>query len=443
MNPWYLRFLVVFTVLSVAAFSACGDDDDDGDGGDDTPTAGETASGTTPSGGGGEGGQVTALGIWGDEELASFEAMVEGWGGEMDFTGTRDITALLTTRVEGGSPPDVALPAEVGLFQQFAREGELAPLSECPGLEDLIRENYPQSFIDLGTVDGTLYGFFMKADTKATIFYNPALFEANSLEPLSDGATWDDLISLSDAALAAATPPYSIGMEAGAGSGFPGSDVIQQIVLNEQGEDYYDAIVSGETPFTDAGMKDAWEKFGQLALTEGYTVQGSAAAINATNFQDAVQPVYTDPAGAAMVPLGGFATAFIKERFPEAAPVTDYDFFTWPGGMVTGGANIAYAFNSDPDTCSFLTYIAGAEAQQVWVERGGFTSVNEQVSLDAYPDDVTRKLAEQLLQADVFRFDLDDAIGGALQQAEFEGITAYLNDPDSLDSILANIEAAR
>jgi alpha-glucoside transport system substrate-binding protein len=283
----------------------------------------------------------------------------------------------------------------------------------------------------------------MKADTKGTIFYNPALFEANNLEPLGDDATWDDLIALSDALLAAGTPPWSIGEEAGGGSGFPGSDVIQQILLNEQGEDYYDSIISGETPFTDDGMRDAWEKFGQLALTDGYTAQGSGAAINATNFQDATYPPFQDPPAAGMTPLGGFAVTFINEQFPDAVAGEQYDFFPWPGGKVTGGANIAYAFNSDPDTCSFLMHMASAEAQQIWVERGGFTSVNTGVSLDAYPDPIARRLAEQLTTAEVFRFDLDDAIGGAAQQAEFEGILQYLDDPGSLDTILQNVEGSR
>jgi alpha-glucoside transport system substrate-binding protein len=110
---------------------------------------------------------------------------------------------------------------------------------------------------------------------------------------------------------------------------------------------------------------------------------------------------------------------------------------------VTGAANIVYAFNNDEATCSFLNYLASAEAQQIWVDRGGFTSVNTQISLDSYPDPVSRAQAEQLTAAAVFRFDLDDAIGGAVQTAFFTGVTDYLADPGSLDAILAEIEAAR
>ncbi len=90
-----------------------------------------------------------------------------------------------------------------------------------------------------------------------------------------------------------------------------------------------------------------------------------------------------------------------------------------------------------------MSHLASAEAQQIWVDRGGFTSVNTGVGLDSYPDVVARAQAEQLTTAETFRFDLDDAIGGDLQAAFFTGVTDYLADPDSLDSILQGIEDAR
>jgi len=293
-------------------------------------------------------------------------------------------------------------------------------------------------------VDGTLYGFFMKADTKGTIWYNPGFFEDNGYEPLTADASFDDLVALSDDILAdGVVPPWSHGEFANGGTGFPGSDWIQQIILNEAGGDVYDGLIDGSVPFTDPAVKDAWEKFGQASLTEGYVVQGGAEGINATAFIDATYPPFESPPTAAMNYLGGFASGFITDQFPDAVPEEDFDFFPFPGGAVTGGANIVYAFNDDDATCSFLEHLASAEAQQIWVGLGGFTSVNTGVSLDAYPDPIARAQAEQLTQAEVFRFDLDDAIGGGLQTAFFTGVTDYLADPDSLDAILEGIEAAR
>lgn len=428
-----LRWLVVVLAISAMVLIACEDEEEA------APAEGETPTG--------EIGSVNVLGIWGAEELTSFEAMVAPWeddtGGSVDFTGTRNITADLTLRVEGGNPPDVAIPAEIGLFQEFARDGKLTPLSECPGLEDKVKAEYPEGFIDLGTVDGVLYGFFMKADSKGTIWYNPKEFADMGWEPLTADSSFDDFVSLSDAILAEGMAPWSIGMESAESSGWPGTDWIQQILLNEYGTDVYDGMIDGSIALSDDQMKGAWEMFGQIALADGYVTQGGADGINATNFQDSSYPPFESPPTAAMVYLGGFASGFIQDQFPDAVPGEDFDFFPFPGGAVTGGANIVYAFNSDPTTCSFLEYLASADGQRIWVDEGGFTSLNKNVSLDAYPDAVARALAEQLTEAEVFRFDLDDAIGGALQQAYFVGVTEYLANPDDLDDILADIEASR
>ena len=444
------NLFLVFLVMAAVALFACSDDD--GDDGDDNAADGgttPTASATEADGGGGatddiSGESVDVLGIWGDE-LPNFEAMVQPWeereGASMNFTGQRGVAALLTSRVEGGNPPDVAIPAEVGLFQQFAREGRLTPLADC-GLEEEIRDNYPESFVELGTVDGTLYGFFMKADTKGTIWYNPNTFSENGYEPLTADSTWEDLVALTDQIKADGLTPWSIGVSSEADSGWPGSDWLQQIILNmEGGGELYDGLLDRSIEYTDPRVKEAWERFGNIALTEGNVSQGSPAGINATDFQASTYPPYQDPPEAAMVYLGAFAATFIKEQFPDLVAGEDYDFFPFPGGGATGAANIVYAFNSDPATCSFLRHIASADAQRIWVESGGFTSVHSGVDLEAYPDDTARAAAQQLLEAETFRFDLDDAFGGEIQQSIFAGVTAYIADPSQLDSILSNIQA--
>ena len=423
-------FLRAASVASVGAAGialvGCGDDDD------------------------GEGGLGTAdvLGIWGSgDELARFEAMVAPWelatGGRMAFTGTRDLTPLLTTRVEGGNPPDIALVPELGTLRDFAREGELVSLSALD-LQDEVRANYPQAFLDLGTVDGTLYAVIMKADTKGTIFYNPKVFAANGWQPLTADSSFDDLIALSEQILATGLAPWTMGVESGGASGWPGTDWVQEIILGEAGgAEVNDGVIDGSIPFTDSRVKAAWEKFGQVALTPGYVVQGGGTGINATGFVDASFPPFQDPPTAGMYYLGGFAAGFIIDQFPDAVAGEDFDFFPFPGGGVAGGATIVYAFNDSETTQSLMQYLATASAQQIWVNLGGFNSVHKAIDFGRYPDPVSRSLAESLLNSKAFRFDLDDTVGGGFQAAFWAGVTNYLANPGELDNILASVEAAR
>jgi alpha-glucoside transport system substrate-binding protein len=449
-----LDFLLV-TVLLLAALSllglasACGDDDEGGgDGATTAPADGSPADLT--------GETVDALGIWGEEELADFEAMVQPWkdetGAEVDFVGTRDVNSILTTRVSGGDPPDVALPASLGIFNDLASQGELTPLSECPGLAEKVQEEYSEQVVELGTVDDELYGVFMKAGNKGTIWYNVPFFEAQGYEPLTADASFDDLLTLTEQIAADKdagthnTFPWSDAQEIGGGSGFPGSDWVQQIVLGDAGAEVYDQWVAHEIPYNDQLIKDAWENFGEILLEPRYVLGGPERAL-ATTFSEGSIPLFTDPPEAAMHYLGSFNSGFITDPelgFPAGLePGTDFDFFPFPGGGVTGDANIMMLFNSDPATCSFAEWMAGAESQAIWVGRGGFTSLNTTVDLALYPTDLDRRVAEQLTDPEtVFRIDADDAMPsgvGGDNGAVFAGVLAYLSGGD-LDEILQGIE---
>jgi alpha-glucoside transport system substrate-binding protein len=442
-NP--LRFLPVLlapVVLAALAFAACGGEEKAAE----TPSPAETA-GPTPVA---RPGNVDALLIWGAEEIDDFDAMTQPWiedtGNTLDFTSTRDINAVLTTRVAGGNPPDVAFPASAGIFFDLAREGELTPLSECPGLEETVRAEYPESLIGAGSVDGTLYGVFMKSGDKGTIWYNPKAFTDNGYEPLTADSTFQDLLDLTAQIAADGNVPWSDAEEIGGGSGFPGSDWVQQIVLAESGPDVYDQWVAHTIPYNDPQIKAAWEKFGQIILNPDYVLGGTDRVL-ATRFSEGSIPLFTDPPEAFMHYLGSFNSGFITDPtlgFPEGlVPGEDFDFMPFPGHAVTFDGNIMLLFNSDPETCSFAEWMASAEAQKIWVARGGFISPNTNISLADYPTDLDRRVAAQMADPDsILRFDADDGMPSGVSGdngAVFTGILEYIGGGD-LDQILQGIE---
>lgn len=393
-------------------------------------------------------GSVEVLGVWGGSELESFQAMVAPWeeetGGQMNFTGTRDLTAILTTRIQAGNAPDVAILPNPGLMQQYASEGELVALNDLIDT-NVINAQYPEAWVDLGTVDGNLYAIFMKAANKAMVWYNPATFNDNGW---ATPGTWDEMIQLSDDIVAAGgTPPapWAMGVESGAATGWPGTDWIAQIFLSQNGGDVYDQWLNHDIPWTDDRIREAWDWWGNIVFSDGY-LPGGAATVLSTNFQDAAYWPFQDPAQAAMYYEGDFVQGFITSQFPDAESGTDYDFFPFPTinaeyeGAVTGGADLVVVFNDTPTVRSFVSYLAMADAQQIWVERGGFTSVNTEVPLDAYPGEIARASAEQLLDASLFRFGAGDSMPAAVQTAWWTGIQEYLQDRDSLDQILEQLE---
>ncbi len=391
-------------------------------------------------------GAISVLGVWDGDELESFQVMVAPWeeqtGGAMAYSGTRDLIALLTVRVAAGNPPDAAILPNPGQMVELVKEGKLVALDSFIDM-GMIKQQYAQGWIDLGTVDGNLYGIFMKADSKGTVWYSPKNFTANDWEVPN---TWDEMIALSDRIVSEGMNPWSVAVESAEASGWPATDWIGEILLHESGGDAYDQWVNHEIPWTDSRIKSAWEKFGQIVLTTDYVPGGATTALS-THFIDGSYLPFEDSSRAAMYYLGAFTQGFISEQFPELVAGEDYAFFPFPtidpqyAAAVTGGANVVVLFNDNPTTRSFVEYIASAEAQQIWVERGGFTSVNNQVSLDAYTNPLARLAAEQLIGATVFRFDADDSMPSAVQKAFWKGTLGYLQDPLQLDSILADIEA--
>jgi alpha-glucoside transport system substrate-binding protein len=371
--------------------------------------------------------------------------MVQPWeemtGGSLEFEGTRDLTAVLRTRIAGGNPPDVAILPNPALMEEFARAGHLQPLDEMLDM-DTFRQDYAPAWNDLGTVDGRLYGVFMKAANKSTVWYNPGEFQGNNYTVPED---WDGLMALSDQMVQDGMTPWSMAVDSGASSGWPASDWIAEIVLNSYGPEFYDQWVTHEVAWTDPRIKEAFERFGQVAHTEGY-VAGGVPGILSTNFMDGAYLPYVDPPRAMMYYLGSFTQGFLEDQFPELAPVEDYDFFSFPviaseyAGSVTGGADVVVVFRDNPTTASFVEYVASAEAQSVWVERGGFTSVNRSVASESYPDALAAKAAEQLATAAFFRFGAGDMMPAQVQSAFWTGLLGYLQNPDDLDQILQDIE---
>ncbi len=391
-------------------------------------------------------GTVTVMGVWGGDELAAFEAVVAGWeaqtGGTVDFESTRDLSAILRTRVAGGNPPDLAILPNPALMQEFATAGHLVSLNDVLDMS-MMQADFSDAWIDLGSVDGELVGVFVKAATKSTIWYNPKVFADKDYEV---PATWDELLSLSDQIVADGGTPWSIGIESGGATGWPASDWIQEIHLAESGPELHDQWVNHEIPWTHESIRSAFERFGEIALNEDYVV-GGVDNILATGFEDASYLPFEDPPRAYLYALGGFTQGFIEAQFSDLVATEDYDFFNFPdidpryAGSATGGADVAVMFNDTPEARSLMEYLADGANWESWASAGGYASPSTALPLSAYPDDLAAKAAAQLTESEIFRFDADDLMPAEVQSAYLTGIIDYLQDPGSLDDILARLEA--
>ena len=87
--------------------------------------------------------------------------------------------------------------------------------------------------------------------------------------------TWDELVALSDRIVADGGTPWCFGFESGYASGWPGTDLIESLVLRVGGVDVYDAWTRGETGFTSPEVMEAGRLADELVFEPGY-VRGGA-----------------------------------------------------------------------------------------------------------------------------------------------------------------------
>jgi alpha-glucoside transport system substrate-binding protein len=305
------------------------------------------------------------------------------------------------------------------------------------------QQDYTSGWQSFSSVNGHLYAVIPKANTKGTIWYSPKQFSANGYTIPTD---WNSLIALSDKIANSGKYPWAMGVESSGSSGWPGADWIDQIYLNVNGPDLYDQWVAHKIPWTHASIKSAFQMYGQIVNGKHY-INGGAQEILATNFQDASYLPFDTPPKAYMYYLGDFTEGFITAQFKGIQAGTDYNFFQFPTlnaqykGSVTGGADIMSAFKDNNGTRQFMEFMASAEAQSIWVKRGGATSVNKSVPLSDYPSDVARNSATQLSQATNFRVGADDLMPAAMENAYWAGVLKFIQHPDQLDSVLSSLES--
>jgi alpha-glucoside transport system substrate-binding protein len=427
--------LVAPFVVTMLVVAACSSDDNASPGGGGSGGEGEQLGGT-----------VSILAVYADAEQESFLAMIQPWadehGVEIEYSSTRDINAQLTTQIAGGNPPDIAGLPGPGPMAQYARDGDLVPLTDVIDM-DTYTAQYDSGWINAGTVDDQLVGIFTKVSVKGLVFYNPAAFEAAGYTVPED---FDGVTALVDQIAADGTPPWGIGLESGAASGWPGTDWIEDFVIRQSGPDVYDQWVAGELPWTSPEITSAFEAFGAWASDPEFVAGGPQQVIN-TNFGNGGDCLFSDPAECYLHHQASFITGFFEDNFPDVAVAGEtYDFFPMPGiefeGVTTGG-DLFGMFNDTPQARSLIQYLTTPEAQQIWVERGGAISPSKEVPVDAYPDETSQRFAEILLNAETTRFDASDLMPSAMNEAFFGAVLDYVQSPENLDSILADLDTVQ
>ncbi len=386
---------------------------------------------------------VRVFGAFVDEEQRRFEEAIkpfeERTGIDVIYEGSSEFETLISVRVEGGNPPDIAALPQPGLMKQFASQGKLVPM--WPSLEKTVDTNYAPVWKSLGSYEGTPYGVFHRVNAKSFVWYPKKAWDKAGY---SVPTTWKELETLMDKMVRDGVTPWAVGIESGGATGWAGTDWIEDIMLRTAGPEVYDKWVSNEIPFNDPAVKNAFDILGKIWKDPKY-VYGGTNTILTTSFGDAPSPMFANPPKAMMHRQGNFITGFFPENI-QANLAEEVGVFPLPsinpefGIPVLGGGDQFVVFNDSPEVRQFVEFLATWESGELWARSGGalFPYLNQDLS--AYPNDIERSLAEALVNAKVFRFDASDLMPGQVGAGTFwTGVVDWLTGK-SIDSVLSDIQ---
>ncbi len=423
--------------LALVLAACSGDDGDGGDGGATGDATGESSidcsvyeefgdiSGTTVNV------YTSIVDPESQSHIDSYVPFTECTGVEINYEGSREFEAQLPVRIQAGNPPDIAIVNQPGSLRTLVnRFDAVKPVPEKAAAE--AKENFSQSWIDYGTVNGTLYAAPYDANVKSFVWYSPTAFADAGYEIPT---TWDDLLSLTDQ-IAADTglPPWCAGVESGDATGWPGTDFIEDMVLRTAGVDVYNQWTNHEIPFNDPKIIEAWDEAAKILKNDKNVNAGLGD----------VQSIATTPwSSAGLGILDGTcwlhrAANFYAAQWPEGTNIAeDGDVWAFYLPAITegerptlvGGPFIA-ALTDKPEVQAFQTYLASTDwsNEKAKVSASGWVSANQNLDPSLLNNDFDRYVYEILTDpATVAGYDASDQMPSEVGAGSFwTGIVNWL-----------------
>jgi len=411
----------------------------------------QSDDGGSDSGGGGSDtgdGVVEVFGAFTGTEQDSFEASIASFeeesGIDIQYTGNADFTTLIQSNVQSGNAPDIGVFPQPGLLLDIAADGDMVPVEDYLDVDSLNETLVPGLLDSVTDGEGTVFGAPMKLAVKSLVWVPRDAWEQGGYE---EPTTFQELLDLSAEIEADGIAPWCIGMEAGAGTGWLGTDWIEEMVVRVAGPDVYDQWVAHEIPFDDPQIQEAFDAYGQIVFEDGFVLGGPEGILN-TNVEDADNPQLENPPECMMHRQGNFVVDFYPADVQKSLDET-FIVFGFPrieggfdGNAVLGAGDMVSLFNGEDDEAQQVAELLTSDQFGVeWAQTGSFLSPHTTFDAANYPNETISSIAEIAGQADAFRFDASDLMPPEVGAGTFwDGMVEWTSGDSSTEEVTADIE---
>jgi alpha-glucoside transport system substrate-binding protein len=389
------------------------------------------------------GGTVDLLGVvtgaQANTVLAALKPFEAATGINVNYEATFSQQSILQTRIQGGNPPDVVLSSFPVQLIDLAKAGKLVPLNNVVNLRT-VQQQYPKALLDLGTVNGKLYGFFSQVNYHGLIWFNREAYNG----PRSP-ANWAQLAAWTSSAASQGKTPWCLGIESGAATGWPATnEIIQELFVRRYGPKLATQWESGKLLWTSPQVRWAWHAFGSI-FTDPKMVAGGPTAVASTNFLAAGNGMFTAPPSCDLLSqaqwYGSYAPAGV-----QGATAANTSYFPFPAikpayakiQMVDG--NQVALIRNRPQGRALAAYMSTSQFETLVAEGGQLLVPNTAVRPSAYPTPLSKKLAAELVAS---KTALENTIvlpsnlfPLAVTNEFWKDVTSYIQNPSNLDSYL-------
>lgn len=303
---------------------------------------------------------------WRVEDADAYETIFDAFEAEnpgitVEFKGFKntEYNQILATGLTGSEGPDIVQLKSYGGLQSYVDAGQLVPLEDLvPGLSDI-----PESSVSAlqGQSDGQVYGVPFATQT-LQLYYNTDIFGEQGIEVPQ---TWDDLIAISEQLSAAGIVPIALGGADAQVQTPIGADVFGSARYG--GWEFYDAVQSGATDFTDPAYVASLELMQEI---QPYL----SPDVVATSYNDA--QVQFISGQAAMFSGGSWELGFFEAQNPDLnmgvfpVPVGDGWASDTPltPGFVDGGWGMNAASAQQDAGAKLLEWMTTVEFGQLFAD---------------------------------------------------------------------------
>jgi alpha-glucoside transport system substrate-binding protein len=108
---------------------------------------------------------------------------------------------------------------------------------------------------------------------------------------------------------------------------------------------------------------------------------------------------------------------------------------------VEGAGDLFGMFHDTEAAKSLMRYLVTADAQNIWVERGGALSPNKNAT--SYPDDISTLMGGMLTGADALVFDASDQMTTAMNAAFWQHMVSLTAGHETVEQALSVLEEVR